>query len=236
MNTFHVSALPADDLDRIRARGYDDFSNPVVITTNTDGRRSAAALPSAGGRHRRARRAHRLSPVHAGRGVRRGGAGIRPCRALPRLGRSGYPDSYRHRRQLLRAYDGSGRQVDNIVVEPGRAEAGIDALLARPEVAFLHSRNVLAGCAGASRHNEPLLQLLHRAGQQAELVSFRVAENHPAHVGSLPDVDPVRTEGQQPVELPGRGHAVCSQVEVQPVLGTLAFGYRHYVDRRPGTV
>ena len=58
----------------------------------------------------------------------------------------GYPDGVRHRQQLLRAYDTTGNQVDNLIVEPGEAETGIDALLSILTCRSLHSRNVLAGC------------------------------------------------------------------------------------------
>ena len=57
-----------------------------------------------------------------------------------------YPEGFRARNQLLRAYDEQGRQVENVIVDGAAAERGITALLQRPGVAFLHSRNVLAGC------------------------------------------------------------------------------------------
>ena len=57
-----------------------------------------------------------------------------------------YPEGFRGRNQLLRAYDARGRQVENVVVDGAAAERAITGLLARPDVAFLHSRNVLAGC------------------------------------------------------------------------------------------
>lgn len=58
---------------------------------------------------------------------------------------TGYPDGFRHRRQLLRVYAHAGRQVDNVIVEPEGAVMGIESLLTRQDVAFLHSRDVLAG-------------------------------------------------------------------------------------------
>ena len=57
-----------------------------------------------------------------------------------------YPEGFRHRRQLLRAYDDRGRQVDNVLVDGVGADPVIESLLARPEVAYLHSRNPMAGC------------------------------------------------------------------------------------------
>jgi uncharacterized protein DUF1203 len=57
-----------------------------------------------------------------------------------------YPAGFRDRRQVLRAYDRSGRIADAILVEGSGAEAGIGQLLDRPDVATVHSRNVLYGC------------------------------------------------------------------------------------------
>jgi hypothetical protein len=58
-----------------------------------------------------------------------------------------YPEHFRARRQVFRAYDGHGRIVGGEVVEPGRdQEAVAQRLLSLPEVAFLHSRNVIHGC------------------------------------------------------------------------------------------
>jgi hypothetical protein len=56
------------------------------------------------------------------------------------------PEGFRYRRQLFRAYDAAGWQVVNRIVEPAEADAALGDLLVRPEVAFVHSRNVLAGC------------------------------------------------------------------------------------------
>jgi hypothetical protein len=57
-----------------------------------------------------------------------------------------YPAGFRHRRQVFRAYDKAGRITDAVLVEGAQAEAAIERLLARPEVATVHSRNVLHGC------------------------------------------------------------------------------------------
>jgi uncharacterized protein DUF1203 len=58
----------------------------------------------------------------------------------------GYPAAFRDRRQVLRAYDRDGRIADAILVEGSAAEDGIRQLLDRPDVATVHSRNVLYGC------------------------------------------------------------------------------------------
>ncbi len=60
--------------------------------------------------------------------------------------RGAFPEGFRHRHLILRAYDSDGRQGDNQMVEGRRAEAGITALFSRDAVAFPHPRNVLPGC------------------------------------------------------------------------------------------
>ena len=59
----------------------------------------------------------------------------------------GYPEEWRRRTQVLRAYDAAGRIVGGEVVGPGDGqEAAAARLLADPAVAFLHTRNVVYGC------------------------------------------------------------------------------------------
>jgi hypothetical protein len=58
-----------------------------------------------------------------------------------------YPDGFRHRRQLLRAYTADGRIADATIAEHGNeAEQMCAAFFARPDIAYMHSRNVLYGC------------------------------------------------------------------------------------------
>ncbi|MFI7575399.1 DUF1203 domain-containing protein [Micromonospora sp. NPDC049497] len=67
-----------------------------------------------------------------------------PCEGYAE--RTTYPPGFRHRRQVFRAYDRTGRIADALAVEGTRAETAIAQLFARPDVATLHSRNVLYGC------------------------------------------------------------------------------------------
>jgi Protein of unknown function (DUF1203) len=51
------------------------------------------------------------------------------------------------RPQVVRAYDGQGRIADGVLVADGhQAQDVIAGLLARPEVALVHLRNVGYGC------------------------------------------------------------------------------------------
>ena len=60
---------------------------------------------------------------------------------------TGYPEQWRSRRQVFRAYGHDGTIVGGEVVEPGTDQEHVATrLLDDPEVAFLHSRNVVYGC------------------------------------------------------------------------------------------
>jgi hypothetical protein len=61
--------------------------------------------------------------------------------------RPGYPDEFRRRTQVFRAYSADGRIVGGRVVRPeDDQEAVAEELLAEADVAYLHSRNVVHGC------------------------------------------------------------------------------------------
>ena len=62
-------------------------------------------------------------------------------------GGGGYPDDWRGRAQVLRAYDRRGWIHPNTRVHDGAdPEAAIAAVFADPEVVQVHSRNVAYGC------------------------------------------------------------------------------------------
>jgi hypothetical protein len=59
----------------------------------------------------------------------------------------GYPADFAARTQVLRCYDHTGRILGGEVVPAGGDHIGTaERLLADPEVAFLHTRNVVFGC------------------------------------------------------------------------------------------
>jgi len=60
---------------------------------------------------------------------------------------AGYPDEWRTRTQIFRAYDEQGRICGGEIVEPGdQQEVIAERLLTQPGVAFVQSRNVVYGC------------------------------------------------------------------------------------------
>ena len=60
---------------------------------------------------------------------------------------AGYPEEFRRRTQVFRAYDATGAIVGGTVVPPGTGQEEVAArLLADPAVAFVQTRNVIHGC------------------------------------------------------------------------------------------
>ena len=143
---FKVSALPPAVLDRIRARGIDDVGNPLVISVNQEegGTPLRCCLREAAVGEEVALLAWCPAPmpgayaetgpifVHAG--------------SCAGWSETGYPEGFRHRRQLLRAYNQAGQAVNNRLIDGADGEAALQDLLATPDVAYVHSRNPMAGC------------------------------------------------------------------------------------------
>ncbi len=148
MSSFRIRALDPDYLDEVRARGEDDFGNDVVATTNDDagGTPLRCCLREAAVGERVALIAHRAASI-GGPYVEIGPVFIHAERCAGYLATGAYPEGFRHRQLVFRAYDAWGRQVGNRIAEAGAgAESVIGELLSQPEVAYLHARNVLAGC------------------------------------------------------------------------------------------
>lgn len=144
---FVIVALPAGDLHRIRSAGMDDFGNTLnPIVDETGGSPLRCCLREALPGEEIALISYRPFPwlgpyaevgpvfIHA-----------EPCEGYGEP--SQYPEGFAHRRQLLRAYDHSRRICDALAVKDGaQAERVLSWLLACPEVAFVHSRNLEWGC------------------------------------------------------------------------------------------
>ncbi len=146
MTSFHIEAIPAADLDRIRANGVDVAGNaftPFVEDTGGSPVRCCLRLSRAG--ERIALIAYR-PPGTAGAYAEVGPVFVHadPCAGYPADG--GWPPEFRDRRQVLRAYDAQGRIADALVVDAAEAETGIAKLFADPAHVVVHSRNVGYGC------------------------------------------------------------------------------------------
>jgi Protein of unknown function (DUF1203) len=144
---FRIAALPGDELERIRTAGVDDFGNPLepVTVARAGGTPLRCCLREAEPGERVVLIAYR--PAAVGGPYAEVGPVFVHADACPGYAdEDRYPDGFRSRQQLLRAYDTRGRQVENVIVDGPAAERAIADLLRRPRVAYLHSRNVLAGC------------------------------------------------------------------------------------------
>lgn len=146
MTSYTVAAIPPADLDRIRSAGSDDFGNPLVvrIADSDSGTPLRCCLRNAAAGEAYVLIAYQ--PSRIGGPYAEVGPVFVHADACAGWSGPGYPPGNVHRSQLLRAYDADGNQVDNVIADPGQSDDEIRTLLMRPEVAFLHSRNVLAGC------------------------------------------------------------------------------------------
>jgi hypothetical protein len=140
-------AIPAAELDAIRAARRDEAGNPLEVQVHRDG---GAPLRCC---LREARAEERLlliaytPPGTAGAYAERGPVFIHAerCAGYSTPGR--YPPELAGRQQVVRAYDRQGRIADGVLAADGpRAEEVIAELLARPEVELVHLRNVGYGC------------------------------------------------------------------------------------------
>ncbi len=143
--TFH--ALPAGELHRIRAQGHDDHGN--AFTPRLDGAGGAALRCCL----RLSRPGERIALIAYGP-VGDGGpydevgplfVHAEECPGYPETDR--YPDGFRDRPQVLRTYRADGSISGGRLVPPDadQQQAAVD-LFDAPEVAVVHSRNVVYGC------------------------------------------------------------------------------------------
>ena len=145
-----VDALPRADLVRIRGQGVDDFGNPLATTVvdedGADGTPLRCCLREARVGERVALIAYRPATV-GGPYAEVGPVFIHAEACAGYAAPDRYPDGFRRRRQVLRAYGRDGAIVDAAIAKDGdEAEELCATFLARPDVAYIHSRNVLHGC------------------------------------------------------------------------------------------
>lgn len=147
---YRVEALASADIARVRDRGVDDFGNPLIVTVVDRAGAGGTPLRCC---LREARLGERVAliayqPATIGGPYAEVGPVFIHAEACDGYGApERYPEEFRSRRQVLRAYDEGGGIVDAGIAENGdAAELLCASYLARPEVAYVHSRNVLHGC------------------------------------------------------------------------------------------
>jgi hypothetical protein len=144
-SSFTIAAIPGEMLARVRSTGADDLGHELVVTEAGGGEPLRCCLREADPGERIGLISYRPFPwdgvyaevgpvfVHAD-----------DCGGYPET--DTYPAGFRHRQQIFRAYGHDRTIVDSRIVEGADAEPALAELLARPDVDFVHSRNVAYGC------------------------------------------------------------------------------------------
>jgi hypothetical protein len=141
---FEVAAIPPRTLDAIRINGIDRYGNPLSIRKEERAPLRCCLREATAG-ELIAAIAYCPFPWH-GPFAEVGPVFIHAEACDGYVARASYPTAFRHRRQIFRAY-GYDRAIARAEVVDGiDAEPAIAELLRRPEVDFVHSRNVAAGC------------------------------------------------------------------------------------------
>jgi hypothetical protein len=145
-STFLVRALSADVLDGVRATGADVSGHRVEHLTAAGGEPLRCCLRNAEPGERAILFGYEPPiPASPYREIGAVFAHAQPCAGPARV--DVYPADWRGKPQVLRAYDRSGWIHSTTQVHDGLdPEAVITAMLAHPDVAQLHSRNVAYGC------------------------------------------------------------------------------------------
>jgi Protein of unknown function (DUF1203) len=144
--TYQIKALPTATLEAVRSTGRDASGNPVERVTAGSGEPLRCCLRDAAAGEELILFGYE-PPLPPGpyREVGAVFAHAEPCTGPDAT--SGYPEAWRGRRQVLRAYDGRGWIHPATRVHDGTdPEGAIAAVLAEPGVVEVHSRNVAYGC------------------------------------------------------------------------------------------
>ena len=149
VSTLSFQALPPEELHRIREAGIDDFGHHLRVLVNDQepGTPLRCCLREAHVGERVTLIAwrpleHAPDSIYAEVGPVFIHADDCPGYQDDRL----YPEGFRHRRQVLRSYTAAGDMLDTTIADGNTAETAILELLAAPDAAVVHSRNVQAGC------------------------------------------------------------------------------------------
>lgn len=146
-DTLTYEAVPAGQLQRIRASGRDEAGNPLIVEFDAEGGNPLRCCLRETKPGERVILIAYTPPGTAGAYAERGPIFVHAeaCGGYPTPRE--YPSGLRHRRQVVRAYDRRGRIAEGMLATNGEhAERVIAELLSRPDIELVHLRNVAYGC------------------------------------------------------------------------------------------
>jgi hypothetical protein len=139
--------IPPGTLQQIRAAGADEAGNRLTVQADTEGGNPLRCCLRESGPGEQVLLIAYTPPGTRGAYAERGPVFIHagPCGGY--LAPDRYPPALRHRPQVVRAYNRDGQIADGVLASNGdHAMTVIRELLARPDVALVHLRNVGYGC------------------------------------------------------------------------------------------
>ena len=145
--SWRVAAIPATELDRIRAAGIDDAGNELAVLTDHDGGDPLRCCLTVSKPGEPVLAIAYTPPGTKGAYAERGPVIVHAERCAGYADTRAYPPELRDRRQVVRAYNRAGKIEDGVLTDGGDDNLrAVTELLARPEVTLVHVRNVTYGC------------------------------------------------------------------------------------------
>lgn len=135
--------VPPAELQQIRTAGADEAGNRLSVHTDTAGGSPLRCCLRESDPGERVLLIACTPPGTGGAYAERGPVFIHaePCSGYRTPGR--YPPALSHRQQVVRAYDRDGQIADGVLASDGQhALTAIRRMLARPDAALVHLRNV----------------------------------------------------------------------------------------------
>jgi hypothetical protein len=145
--TLIFEAIPSAALNQIKEAGVDEAGNRLTVQVDTTGGSPLRCCLRETAPGERVLLIAYTPPGTRGAYAERGPVFIHaePCGGYRTPDR--YPPALSHRQQVVRAYNRDGQIADGVLVANGEhAMTVIRELLARPDVAMVHLRNVGYGC------------------------------------------------------------------------------------------
>lgn len=144
---FVFEPIPPSRLQEVRTTGADEAGNRLTVQADTDGGSPLRCCLRETVPGERVLLIAYTPPGTCGAYAERGPVFIHAEDCGGYLTQDRYPPALSHRQQVVRAYDWDGRIAAGVLVHDGEhAMAVAGELLAGPDVALVHLRNVGYGC------------------------------------------------------------------------------------------